>query len=159
MPPNVRPAMPFSARLSVPLRGKSIALLKACAGLQTAISRAVEWDGALLIDVLPLLLVEDVYGDGYEFTSEDAALWRSALHVAALSAEDFRLPEIGSYVGKWNGPFIQWLKAVSIEANEELSVNYDHERGDTPYEYVWWRHSPRSTDGEVEVFGVASHGG
>lgn len=151
--------MPFSAQLSVPFRGSSITLLEACAGLRTAMSRAVEWEGALLVDVLPLLLVQDVYGDEYEFTSDDVALWRSAENVSVLSAQDLCLPEIESYVGKWNVPFIQWLKAISAEANEELSVKYDHERGDTPYEYVWWRHDPRSIDRETEVFGVASHGG
>ena len=45
----------------------------------------------------------------------------------------------------------------SVVSGEACSIVYNHERGDMPYEFVWWSSTPQSSQGEFETFGLASH--
>lgn len=50
------------------------------------------------------------------------------------------------------------LKSISTATQEQFTVSYDHERGDTPYEDAWWASTPLS-ETPYETFGLASYGG
>jgi len=152
--------MPFSAELRVPVDGSCLKHLAQCVGLRDAVQGATEWEGELRIHILPLLLLEDVYGDSYEQSEKDLVLWNGVNASSQLLAEqDFLSPEIVGYIGRWNLPFLRWLKFISTATGEGCSIYYDHERGDTPYEYVWWLSAPNSPGEDCETFGFASYGG
>ena len=113
----------------------------------------------LRVEVLQLLLTEDLYGDVHTSSPADARCWASAKSRPVLFEADLGSSEYTEYVGKWNMPFLQWLKTVSEAVGEEVTIEYEHERGDYPYEFAWWKSSPTSVEGEVEVFGIQSHDG
>lgn len=60
---------------------------------------------------------------------------------------------------EWNIPFLPWLKALSIAADEKVAIDYAHERGDYLYGVAWWSSDPASAEGQVEVFGIQSYDG
>jgi hypothetical protein len=140
-------------------RGQAVKALQECPSLVSAIAEAVSHEGNLRIDVLSLLLAEDLYGEKYPISKEDFALWSSANAMPILFEGDLGSAEFTGYIGTWNLEFLRWLKAVSVATGEEVSIYYDHERGDTPYEGAWWCSSPASVEGEVEIFGIESNDG
>lgn len=121
--------------------------------------RASEWDGELRIDVLPQLLLTNVYGDPCSQDEDEVALWKRSPSEDLLVEQDIANPKHQALIGEWNLAFLRWLKAISTATQEQVTVSYDHERGDTPYEYVWWVASPVSETTPYETFGLASHGG
>jgi hypothetical protein len=148
--------MPFSAELRIPVDGTSLIQLKQCEGLKAPIRIATEWEGRLRINVLQLLLVEDVYGDRNVHDERDRKLWSSADGVKLLIEAELQDPQMIGYLGKWNLPFLRWLKSISLTTQEELSVLYDHERGDNPYEDAWWTSTPWL---DQETLGLSSYEG
>jgi hypothetical protein len=151
--------MPFHAELRIPVQGACVALLCRSDTVRSAIKEATEWDGELRIDVLPLLLLTDVYGDEAQQNVDDVALWGLSTAHGLLTEADIANPRHVGFIGQWNLPFLRWLRSISVATDEQLTVSYDHERGDTPYEYAWWVSSPVAPEGPCEVFGLASHGG
>ncbi|RZJ09283.1 MAG: hypothetical protein EOP39_11870 [Rubrivivax sp.] len=127
--------------------------------MRSALEAATEWEGELRIQILPFLLVTDIYGDSYAHDDGDVAVWKAAVATNLLAEADITSPKHEGFIGRWNMPFVRWLKSISIAAQEELAIYYDHERGDTPYEYVSWASSPASIGGPCERFGISSHGG
>jgi len=127
--------------------------------LRSAVEHATEWDGGLRIDVLPLLLLTDAYGEPYAQPEHEIALWGTAASTGLLTEVDLTNPRHEGFIGRWNLPFLRWLKGISIATQEALTVYYDHERGDTPYEYAWWVSSPGSAEGPSETFALSSYGG
>jgi hypothetical protein len=150
--------MPFIAKLKIPIGSGALDSLSECIALRDAILDATEWEGILRIDVLRLLLLRDVYGDAYGQEERDRGMWGAA-DIPLLTEGDVSSPEMAGLIGEWNIPFLRWLKSISLATKEEISVEYEHERGDTPYEYVWWTSRPSSSEGDSEVFGVSSHEG
>jgi hypothetical protein len=151
--------MPLSAELRVPVNGKCLAALSQSETIRSALEHATEWEDELRIDVLPLLLLTNVYGRTCEQRDSEAALWKSAESEKLLAEQDLTDPRHRTLIGEWNLPFLRWLKGISTSTKEMFTVYYDHERGDTPYEYVWWVSAPASDKTPHEVFGLASHGG
>ena len=151
--------MPLSAELRCRVGGEAVKALQKCPSLVSAIAAAVSYEGNLRIDVLSLLLVEDPYGDEYPISEANSTIWSSAKGTLILFESDLGSEEFTGYIGTWNLEFLQWLKAISVATGEEVSIYYDHERGDTPYEGAWWCSNPASTKGEVEVFGIESNDG
>lgn len=151
--------MPFTAELRIPVGGRCLELLNQSRAIRVAIERATEWDGKLQIDVLPQLLLTNVYGRSCFQDECEIALWASSPSEVLFVEQDFTNPTHQSLIGEWNLPFLRWLKSISTTTQERLIVDYDHERGDTPYEYVWWVCSPVSETDPYETFGLASHGG
>ncbi len=149
--------MPFSAELKLPENGQSLKSITICSSLKIAIQNSKPWKGMLSVNATDLLLIENVYGHSYEQNQEDTSLWNMASKSTPLLTEiDFTNPEIEGFVGKWNIPFLCWLKSISFSAREVLSISYEHERGDTPYEYVWWESDPIIG---CEKLNVSSHDG
>ena len=151
--------MPFSAELRVPVGGKCLESLSQSEAIRAAIARASEWDVELRIDVLPQLLLTNVYGDRCSQDEGEILLWKNTPSENLLVEPDITNPKHQPLIGEWNLPFLQWLNSISIATQERFAVDYDHERGDTPYEYVWWVSSPVSKTEPCETFGLASHGG
>ena len=153
--------MPFSAELRVPVGGKCLASLSQSRVIRAAIERASASDGwgELRIDVLPQLLLTNVYGRPCSQEEEEVALWNRSPSEELLVEQDIANSKHQALIGEWNLPFLRWLKSISTAAQEQFTVFYDHERGDTPYEYVWWVASPVSETTPYETFGLSSHGG
>ena len=141
------------------MHGRCLTTLRQCDGMRSPLEAAKEWKGELRIQILPLLLVTDVYGDSYAHGDGDVELWKAAASTNLLTEMDIASPKREGFIGRWNMPFLRWLKSMSVATQEEVAVYYDHERGDTPYEYVLWVSSPASPDGPYERFGISSHGG
>lgn len=151
--------MPFSAELRVPIGGKCLESLSKSEAIRTAIERASECDGELRIDVLPQLLITDVYGRPCSQEEGEIVLWKKSPSGNLLVEQDITNPKHQALIGEWNLPFLRWLKSISSATQERFTIDYNHERGDTPYEYVWWVSSPVSETEPYETFGLASHGG
>lgn len=151
--------MPFSAELRVPVGGKCLDLLNQSDAIRHAIERASEWNGELRIDVLPQLLLMNVYGHTCPQDEDEVALWENSPPGNLLVEEDITNPKHKAFIGEWNLPFLRWLKAISTATHERFTVAYNHERGDTPYEYVWWVSCPVSDTEHCETFGLASFDG
>jgi hypothetical protein len=145
--------MPIKVKLTCPLNGKASELLKTSPTLNQRIAAGREYAGRLVVDVRSLVIAEDVYGQKSEVARADLERWASAGAVPVL----WDLAATDS-VGVWRLPFLQWVKAISIETGEDIQIEYEHERGDTPYESAWWLSSPASAE-VVEVFGVQSNAG
>lgn len=145
--------MPIKVKLTCPLNGKASALLKTSPTLNQRMAAGREFAGKLVVDVRSLVIAEDVYGQKSEVTRADLELWASAGAVPILLD-----PVDTDSIGLWRAPFLQWVKAISLETGEDIQINYEHERGDTPYESAWWLSSPASAE-VVEVFGVQSNAG
>ena len=151
--------MPFSAELRVPVQGSCLKSLRLSNTVRSAIEQATEWDGKLRIEILHLLLLTDVYGHSYQHSEHDVELWKTAASTNLLTEIDITNPRHEGLIGRWNLPLLRWLKGISIATQETFIIDYDHERGDTPYEYVWWASSPASAKESSETFGLSSHGG
>lgn len=151
--------MPFSAELRVPSGGKCLESLSQSEAIRTAIALASEWNGELRIDVLPQLLLTNVYGDKYLQEKGEIPLWKRHPTECLLVGKDISNPKYRPLIGEWNLPFLQWLKGISTATKEKFIINYEHERGDTPYEYAYWVCSPTSETEPCETFGLSNHGG
>ena len=130
--------MPFSAILIVPKDSTCLKLLRESNAIRTAIENASEWNGQLKIDVLPLLLLMNIYGHQSIQDTEEVALWENKSLEDLLVEKDLTSPEYSTFIGDWNLQFLRWLKGISIVSQECLKIYYDHERGDTLYEQVQW---------------------
>ena len=147
--------MPIEATLSCHPAGKLLGLLKQSPSLAARLASADEQDFAVRIDILPLLLVEDLYGKQYAPPPvADSAVWDAVATVPVLSETDLGSLEYTGYVGTWNANFLGWLKAMSQAVGEKVEIDYLHERGDYPMEYAWWSSDPTSSDRVVDVFGI-----
>jgi hypothetical protein len=151
--------MPFSAELRVPVQGSCLKSLCQSSALRSAVQQATEWEGELRIDVLPLLLLTDAYGEQYAQAQHDIALWKGAASSGLLTEVDLTSPKYEGFIGRWNLPLLHWLKDISVATQDSLTVYYAHERGDTPYEYARWSSSPVSAQGPSETFALSSYGG
>lgn len=75
-------------------------------------------------------------------SADDAQCWESAKSTPILFEADLGSPDYEGYIGKWNVPLLQWLKALSVAACERVEIEYEHERSDYLYEAAWWSSNP-----------------
>jgi hypothetical protein len=151
--------MPIYATLKLREAGQAVDRLKTCDSLRRILETAKSRDGRLYMSITELLLIKDLYGKQYPQKPEDEIVWAMAADRQVLGENDLGDLEVRGYVGTWNVPLLRWLAQVATDVAEEIEVDYDHERGDTPYEAAWWAATPTSSEGAVEAFGLQSHDG
>jgi hypothetical protein len=151
--------MPFTAYLIVRQHGQIAAELLKCPSLAGSAAAAPEVNGWLRIEVFHALVVEDLYGDVNPVSADEAKCWEKGKSIPILLEADLGSPDCEGYIGKWNIQLLQWLKAISIAADEMVAIEYEHERGDYLYEVAWWSSDPASAEGQVEAFGIQRHDG
>lgn len=99
--------MPFSAELIVPVGGKCLTFLSQSRYIRFAIERASEWKGELRIQVLPQLLLTNVYGRPCSQEDHEVALWNSSSSVDLLVEQDITNAKYQALIGEWNLPFLR----------------------------------------------------
>jgi hypothetical protein len=151
--------MPIYATLRLREAGQAVDRLKTCGSLRRILEAAKSHDGWLSISITELLLIENLYGQQYPQKPEDEIVWATAANRQVLGENDLGEPEACGCLGTWNTPLLRWLAQVAMDVAEVIEVDYDHERGDTPYELAWWTVTPTSAEGAVEAFGLQSHDG
>lgn len=155
--PHGKIPVPITVKLTCAANGKAVELLKNSPTLRARMAAGRIYAGLLSMDVLSLLIAEDIYGRQYAVPPADFEMWAAATAQPVLFESDLGSTYVAGTIGIWNLPFLQWLKAVSLAAGEDLKIEYEHERGDMPYESAWWASYPASE--VVETFGVQSYDG
>lgn len=151
--------MPIEAKLSVVDGGAAVERLKECLALRSPLAAATQYEGVLSMNVESVLLLEDIYGRLSKQDPIDCSLWQADADRDVLREANFGDSEKTGHVGKWNLPFLRWLRGISLETGEAIDVAYEHERGDYLYERSWWTSDPASIEGVLEVLGVQSFEG
>ncbi len=108
----------------------------------------------LFLDVTQFLLLRDLYHHRWPQTTEDKAFWaqngnQEVLLPGGMPEKD-GLPEIipsyfATILGELNVPFLRWIEQLAISSQVEISLYYEHERGDSLYESAKWIFYPANS--------------
>ncbi len=137
--------MPVSVRLMLPSEALTRIEEDTADNAVFAALPMISHTDTVTYDVTSVVLVEDVYGRGYDISEEVLVALQSKI---PLHKEESQMPEAFAVLGTWRHIFWQYLLGVCTRAHVSMTLSYVHERGDYLYEHARMELHP--ADGEHE---------